>query len=916
MSAKRMTLLSAAVLLLVTCCVALGGQGDATAPQVADDPLIDTNVVFRIDYASTADQYPDTATLSVYLIDRSQDEISSLHMRIKWNSSELDYVDSDKGTGWPTSDPAYNPSVWNDSLSFSIVDFDPFIFDSTKAVITVDFATDCFSPNDTATVEFNLSSTSNNRFFRVASQQDYRPDPSSGFDNGGVILNMTPVATLKLADSQTIEADDTVSVPVKYTCNFQAGDSIAARFKWYDDSLKFVRVDTAGTLTSGKNVSHTKYGDDSVRVIVRDVIERSPTEQTLMNLVFVYKAEQDNLQDTVRLTADSVRSSCQHIKDENVCTGTNCIYLIIVPQYSADIYFKDMAVQTNTSGHQLKEELTNNFTVDMENSHQDSVAAFRVDTTTFDKITWDGSHSTTFNSGSLTFKWDIDPSPDNGLILLEDDGNESDSIPKSSTKREISWVGFSAGSNTGIDPVQFIRDEGGLLEGRDSKLKAYNRPIVIYSYDDVSVDSLFRLQGGEVTVSAPSSCPFLYVWTGAEFELENTLLTHASFAPKGQVVTDYYLLQKSLVEKDNQYMFQLREIEDELSYVDDMELLVVDHPLGTKVAVTPEGQIMAADAIFEPVAATDHEGADVLSQILDRDGNFFSSSGPGHLVMTFRLPEKPIKNNLVVTAGPGGGGGCDPKGPGGGGIVTPRGGDEETFEVWTVIEEANGNWIELTEATPRPFNILTHQLVDAGSIQLNEEFRVRISWSQGYLTDEISFYTVSDQFPIITSRKLSSVFHSNGTQVKEVVSAEDGEFATLVMGERLDIYFPAGDLPLLEGYKRDFVVRASGYFIPPGQDMLAALPLEFRLFDNYPNPFNARTELRYTLPKTSHVELSIINTLGQKVTTLVDDFKSAGTHSVIWDGRNNVGETVASGVYFYFIRAGDYIETRKMTLLK
>ena len=85
---------------------------------------------------------------------------------------------------------------------------------------------------------------------------------------------------------------------------------------------------------------------------------------------------------------------------------------------------------------------------------------------------------------------------------------------------------------------------------------------------------------------------------------------------------------------------------------------------------------------------------------------------------------------------------------------------------------------------------------------------------------------------------------------------------------------------------------------------------------NYPNPFNLQTEISYTLPEDSHVKLTILNVQGQKVKVLVDEHQGAGTRNVIWDGCDEKGETVASGVYFYRIEAGPHDVTRRMVLLK
>jgi hypothetical protein len=79
------------------------------------------------------------------------------------------------------------------------------------------------------------------------------------------------------------------------------------------------------------------------------------------------------------------------------------------------------------------------------------------------------------------------------------------------------------------------------------------------------------------------------------------------------------------------------------------------------------------------------------------------------------------------------------------------------------------------------------------------------------------------------------------------------------------------------------------------------MPREFGLTQNYPNPFNPTTEIQYTLPAAGKVTLKIFNVLGEQVRLLVDEFKPAGQYTVVWDGKNNAGETIASGIYIYQI---------------
>lgn len=94
------------------------------------------------------------------------------------------------------------------------------------------------------------------------------------------------------------------------------------------------------------------------------------------------------------------------------------------------------------------------------------------------------------------------------------------------------------------------------------------------------------------------------------------------------------------------------------------------------------------------------------------------------------------------------------------------------------------------------------------------------------------------------------------------------------------------------------------------------LPEQFTLMQNYPNPFNPVTSIRYNIPQTTHVTLTIYNSTGQVVNTLVNTTQPSGEYSMQWQGVNQTGERVASGMYFYRIQAGDYTQTRKMILMK
>ncbi|MFQ5584622.1 MAG: FlgD immunoglobulin-like domain containing protein, partial [Calditrichia bacterium] len=92
--------------------------------------------------------------------------------------------------------------------------------------------------------------------------------------------------------------------------------------------------------------------------------------------------------------------------------------------------------------------------------------------------------------------------------------------------------------------------------------------------------------------------------------------------------------------------------------------------------------------------------------------------------------------------------------------------------------------------------------------------------------------------------------------------------------------------------------------------------VSYRLYQNYPNPFNPGTIIGYQLTGSNDVELTIYDILGQPVKNLVKGKQPAGYYEVVWDGKDNAGKEVASGVYLYQIKVGKSIESKKMLLLR
>jgi flagellar hook assembly protein FlgD len=94
------------------------------------------------------------------------------------------------------------------------------------------------------------------------------------------------------------------------------------------------------------------------------------------------------------------------------------------------------------------------------------------------------------------------------------------------------------------------------------------------------------------------------------------------------------------------------------------------------------------------------------------------------------------------------------------------------------------------------------------------------------------------------------------------------------------------------------------------------VPGVYLLHQNYPNPFNAETAIRYQIPESVIVELSIFDINGKEVIELVNRRQPAGEYKVAWNGKDKRGGDVPSGIYFYQLRAGSFVKVRKALFIK
>lgn len=131
-----------------------------------------------------------------------------------------------------------------------------------------------------------------------------------------------------------------------------------------------------------------------------------------------------------------------------------------------------------------------------------------------------------------------------------------------------------------------------------------------------------------------------------------------------------------------------------------------------------------------------------------------------------------------------------------------------------------------------------------------------------------------------------------------------------------DIYIDGNEMQVCELFADSSGIQS--FIIQPGlgKRTTETLPRSFQLYPNYPNPFNPSTTLKFDLPEEGAVHLVIYNILGQRVRTLVNQVLPAGRHGIVWDGRNQAGNIVSSGVYFCSLRTDNFFTSRKMILMK
>jgi hypothetical protein len=113
-----------------------------------------------------------------------------------------------------------------------------------------------------------------------------------------------------------------------------------------------------------------------------------------------------------------------------------------------------------------------------------------------------------------------------------------------------------------------------------------------------------------------------------------------------------------------------------------------------------------------------------------------------------------------------------------------------------------------------------------------------------------------------------------------------------------------------------YFMRATIQTVTSVVEIDTKIPEAFEVSQNYPNPFNPATTVRYALPKGENVSIVIYDITGKRVAELVNNYQASGTYNVTWNGKNDLGIDAASGTYIFSVRAGNFVQAKKMTLMR
>lgn len=411
-----------------------------------------------------------------------------------------------------------------------------------------------------------------------------------------------------------------------------------------------------------------------------------------------------------------------------------------------------------------------------------------------------------------------------------------------------------------------------------------SRSAVDYHY--VTVETCAPGGGG-------SGCPTLAFesdsLSDSGMEDENTLLISSTAHPTEDVV-DYYLIQSDISPRHGEIHFTIHEPETEHTWLDQVGFIEVELNEDELLAVTDNGEIVNYLEPHQPITIMLNDSIDVSESLSAADGDTLNIV-PGDILSIDVSGETGDANNFIVIEGS-----VVAKNITADVMFIPEGGEDE----------------DLGDIFLRP-NISVAS-INLGSLG---EGTLRIEFNQYGTLDYLTLVTDLNTADIETLRMISAEHSESGSVLELLVGDPDQQYAEIYPGQEIAFVFREGAhtrpkiqyiLKTVGRYETDTALVFNKVTATTENNLI---PKENKLFDNYPNPFNPTTQIKYSVKENGFVTLKVYDILGKEVASLVNEEKQAGTYTVTFDASY-----LASGIYFYTITASDFQKTKKMILIK
>lgn len=330
----------------------------------------------------------------------------------------------------------------------------------------------------------------------------------------------------------------------------------------------------------------------------------------------------------------------------------------------------------------------------------------------------------------------------------------------------------------------------------------YIDDIAITLTDAPSERTILTFEGNE-DASASASCPYIFPWNGSAYVKDNDIYSTAR--GRNSEYTDYYLLQQQLVPSGNSYKLQIAETDQEESYTDLAQLVVVDHDPSIKIAPDEKGNIYTFENPVMPISAIDKNGNDISGKVAFEDSDGYPAHNNEFIELDFKVEDDPGTAIFVLRAK---GFLTDSAGEGAGIASPPR--------ILIQTQQGNGDWATRNVFYPRVESaVCAYDL--GGLLTFSKKVRLlSLSCFSGkyHSVDYAGLDTASPKTLSITRLSPEIAVNSQGKSVLTRISAGDSEYVHMSSNDIIDLEF---DKPALrDSMARDFIFISKGYYIPNG----------------------------------------------------------------------------------------------------